>query len=165
MHRLSRGHAGIVQALAETGGSVKAFTPQYGAPEQFHRRHGATGPWTDVFAFALLFVEVVSGKPALDGVDTTQPHILPTDPVHRPTLRAAGVVVGDAVEKVLSKALAVEPRERYLDVGAFWSELREAAAAGSSALPDTVSSGFAVGQRAAHVRPQQLRAARGRELR
>ena len=38
----------ITQALSETGASVKAFTPQYGAPEQFHRRFGATGPWTDV---------------------------------------------------------------------------------------------------------------------
>jgi formylglycine-generating enzyme required for sulfatase activity/serine/threonine protein kinase len=133
--------ANLTQALAETGGSVKAFTPQYGAPEQFHRRYGATGPWTDVFAFALLFVEIVSGKVALDGADTTQLYIVSTDPVHRPTLRAAGVVVGDAVEKVLLKALAVEPRERYLDVGSFWSELREAVAGESSGLLDTGSPG------------------------
>ena len=36
--------ADLTKALAETGGSIKAFTPQYGAPEQFHRRYGATGP-------------------------------------------------------------------------------------------------------------------------
>ncbi|MEP7119845.1 MAG: bifunctional serine/threonine-protein kinase/formylglycine-generating enzyme family protein [Byssovorax sp.] len=129
--------ADLTRALVETGGSIKAFTPQYGAPEQFHRRYGATGPWTDVFAFALLFVEIVSGKVALDGGDTTQLYILSTDPVQRPTLRAAGVDVGDALEKVLSKALAIEPRERYLDVGAFWDALREAAAHESNAVATT----------------------------
>jgi formylglycine-generating enzyme required for sulfatase activity/serine/threonine protein kinase len=129
--------ADLTKALVETGGSIKAFTPQYGAPEQFHRRYGATGPWTDVFAFALLFVEIVSGKVALDGGDTTQLYILSTDPVQRPTLRAAGVVVGDALERVLSKALAVEPRERYLEVGAFWEALREAAVDESSARATT----------------------------
>jgi eukaryotic-like serine/threonine-protein kinase len=53
--------------MAETGGSVRAFTPQYGAPEQFTRDFGATGPWTDVFARALALLEVVSGRPALVG--------------------------------------------------------------------------------------------------
>jgi formylglycine-generating enzyme required for sulfatase activity/serine/threonine protein kinase len=131
--------ADLTKALVETGGSIKAFTPQYGAPEQFHRRYGATGPWTDVFAFALLFVEIVSGKVALDGGDTTQLYILSTDPVQRPTLRAAGVVASDSLEKVLSKALAVEPRERYLDVGAFWAALREASVDESSARSMTAS--------------------------
>ncbi len=41
-------------AFEETGHSLKAFTAHYGAPEQFSRRYGATGPWTDVFALALL---------------------------------------------------------------------------------------------------------------
>ena len=35
-----------------------AFTPRYGAPEQFNKKRGASGPWTDVFALALIFVEL-----------------------------------------------------------------------------------------------------------
>ena len=44
----------LTRALQETGTAIQAFTPLYGAPEQFDRSYGATGPWTDVFAFALV---------------------------------------------------------------------------------------------------------------
>ncbi len=59
-------------ALAKTGMGVTSFTPQYGAPEQFSRSYGATGPWTDVFALALVAVEMLTGKIALDGDDLVQ---------------------------------------------------------------------------------------------
>ncbi len=124
--------ADITQAMAETGGSVRSFTPQYGAPEQFHRQFGATGPWTDVFALALILVELVAGKRALDGADTTQLYIVSTDPTRRPTLRGAGVAVDDAVEAVLAVALTVDPRARYRDAGAFWDALVAAAGTGPS---------------------------------
>ena len=117
----------ITQALSETGASVKAFTPHYGAPEQFHRRFGATGPWTDVFALALVLIEVASGRTALDGGDTTQLFIASTDLSFRPTLKAAGVEADAAVEAVLAKALAVEPRERYRSAGELWDALEAAA--------------------------------------
>src|SRR5262245_10096721 len=121
------------QALAETGASVKAFTPQYGAPEQFHRRFGATGPWTDVFALALVLIEVASGRAALDGGDTTQLFIASTDLTIRPSLKQCGVGASDAVETVLRRALAVDPRDRHHSAGEFWDALEcalpEAAAA------------------------------------
>src|SRR5262245_50706074 len=56
-------------AWSKTVVGVRAFTPQYAAPEQFHARHGPTGPWTDVFAFALIMVELVTGEPVLQGTD------------------------------------------------------------------------------------------------
>jgi serine/threonine-protein kinase len=117
----------LTQALSETGASVKAFTPQYGAPEQFHRRFGATGPWTDVFALALVVIEVASGRSALEGGDTTQLFIASTDLSFRPTLKAAGVEASAGVEAVLAKALAVEPRERYHSAGELWDALEAAA--------------------------------------
>jgi serine/threonine-protein kinase len=116
----------LTQALSETGASVKAFTPQYGAPEQFHRRFGATGPWTDVFALALVTIEVASGRTALEGGDTTQLFIASTDASFRPTLKAAGVDASPAVEAVLAKALSVEPRERYRSAGELWDALEAA---------------------------------------
>src|ERR1019366_826108 len=49
------------------GENVDPFTPRYGAPEQFSKKYGTTGPWTDVFALALVLVETMSAKPAFEG--------------------------------------------------------------------------------------------------
>ena len=108
---------GLTRALQSTGASLQAFTPKYGAPEQFTRRYGATGPWTDVFALALLLVELVVGKSALEGDDTAQLFVSSVDATHRPTLREHGVACTDAVDAVLRRALAIEPRERFRDAG------------------------------------------------
>jgi serine/threonine protein kinase len=117
----------VTRAFEETGGTVQAFTARYGAPEQFSRRFGATGPWTDVFALALVFVEVVLGAPALDGTDAAQLFVAASDKQIRPTLRGRGFDPGDAVEAVLATALSVDPRERYPNAGAFWDALQSAA--------------------------------------
>ncbi len=118
----------VTRALAATGGSIQAFTPKYGAPEQFTRRYGATGPWTDVFALALVLVEVASGHESLEGDDTGQLFVSSVDESSRPTLRARGVAVSDAVEAVVRRALSVEPRQRFADADSFWTALRNASA-------------------------------------
>ncbi|XXX73223.1 bifunctional serine/threonine-protein kinase/formylglycine-generating enzyme family protein [Sorangium sp. So ce134] len=118
----------MTQAMAETGNALRAFTVHYGAPEQFHQRFGATGPWTDVFALALVLIEVASGNRALLGSDVTQLYIAATDPAFRPSLRGAGVSAPDAVEAVVRRALAVEPRERYRTAGELWAALEAAMA-------------------------------------
>jgi eukaryotic-like serine/threonine-protein kinase len=117
----------VTRAFEETGGTVAAFTARYGAPEQFSRRFGATGPWTDVFALALVLVEVVLGSPALEGTDAAQLFIAASDKMIRPTLRGRGFDPGDAVEAVLATALSVDPRERYPNATAFWDALTSAA--------------------------------------
>jgi serine/threonine protein kinase len=113
----------VTRAFEETGGTVQAFTARYGAPEQFSRRFGATGPWTDVFALALVLIEVVLGTPALDGTDAAQLFVAASDKLLRPTLRSHGFDPGDAVEAVLATALSVDPRERYPNATAFWDAL------------------------------------------
>jgi len=120
--------ASVSRAFEVTGRTLQAFTAHYGAPEQFARRFGATGPWTDVFALTLVLIELVSGKRALEGEDAAELFVSAADVQHRPTLRARGVEVSDAVEEVMLKALSVDPRERYRTMGEAWHALCDAAA-------------------------------------
>jgi serine/threonine-protein kinase len=128
-------HNTFTTALESTGLSPTAFTPRYGAPEQFNKQRGASGPWTDVFALALVLVECVSGKRALEGDDPTQLYIAAADPAIRPTLRRLGIDASEQVEAVLKKALEVEPRDRYPDVASFWAALKDAAGVDSGLDP------------------------------
>jgi formylglycine-generating enzyme required for sulfatase activity len=118
-------------AFSKTSGQITSFTPAYGAPEQFTRTHGATGPWTDVFALALVVVEVLTQRDPLDGDDFMQLAYASSNPALRPTPRARGATVEqgvtDAVEAVFAKALAVKPTERHATAGELWNALREAA--------------------------------------
>jgi serine/threonine-protein kinase len=99
------------------------FTPAYGAPEQWQRRLGATGAWTDVHALALLCVELLAGKPPLSGSDSAQLMTSCLDPNVRPTPRSLGVDLPDSVEAVFERALSIDPRARHRDARAFWQAL------------------------------------------
>jgi formylglycine-generating enzyme required for sulfatase activity len=127
-------------ALAKTGMGVTSFTPQYGAPEQFSRSYGATGPWTDVFALALVAVEMLAGKPPLDGDDLVQLGFAAGNPERRPTPRTLGVAVPDAVEAVFQRALAVRPEQRYARAAEFWTAFERAAGTTSAAARSATPS-------------------------
>jgi formylglycine-generating enzyme required for sulfatase activity/serine/threonine protein kinase len=128
---LDFGIAKVVQSAADhgftkTGGQVTSFTPAYGAPEQFTRSAGSTGPWTDVYALTLMLVELITAKPALEGDDFIQLGFASAHPEKRPTPRLHGVDLGDAVEEVLRNALAIKPADRYQTAGELWNDLRVA---------------------------------------
>ena len=111
--------------LSQDGSQGVPFTPGYAAPEQwFPKRYGQSGPWTDVWGLALTAVEAMSGKPAIDG-DHAAMMGTAVDEKRRPTPRNEGAKVSDAVDQVFHRALAVDPRERYQDVGQFWDDLEE----------------------------------------
>lgn len=112
--------------MADTTGDASAFTPAYSAPEQWLRRLGATGPWTDVYAFALVLVEMMAGRRALDGSDGPQLMAACLDPAVRPTPRALGCQVSDEIEAVFQRALALDPRNRHPNLRALWAELGRA---------------------------------------
>jgi eukaryotic-like serine/threonine-protein kinase len=120
---LTDSQTAALATTASTDDVLGAFTPRYAAPEQFSRRYGATGPWTDVFALALVLVEVVTNKSALEGDDAPQFYISASDMLRRPTLRAKGIETSDEAEMVLLRALAVDPKRRYPSVGEFWDAL------------------------------------------
>ena len=119
----------VAGRASQLGGGIASFTPAYGAPEQWSpRRFGQTGPWTDVWGFALTLVEALAGHPIIEGDHAAMMgHAL--DPVRRPTPRTEGVRVSDAVERVFARALALDPRERHAHAGVFWEDLLAARAA------------------------------------
>ncbi len=133
---LDFGIAKVVQQAQEksytktNSDEFNSFTPNFGAPEQFSRKYGATGPWTDVFALALVFTGLVLGREPLDGDDYIQLATAVCDPALRPTPAAFGVALPPPLEGVLTRALAVIPQERYASAGAFWNAVRHAVGLG-----------------------------------
>jgi len=112
-------HAKVSAAFAKTGVAITSFTPRYGAPEQFTRSYGATGPWTDVYSVALLACEMLTGRVALEGEDLVQFGFSSANPTRRPTPRFLGARVSDQLEEAFAKALAVRPEDRFQHAGEF----------------------------------------------
>ncbi len=113
------------EVLELTGQQITAFTPNYGAPEQFSRQYGATGPWTDVFAMALIFVEILrGGLRALQGDTFFDLGLASRNPV-RPTPAKFGIVLSDELEAVFAKALAIAPGDRHATMGELWIDLHQ----------------------------------------
>jgi serine/threonine protein kinase len=115
-------------ASAVPAGTVvsQSFTPSYGAPEQFSAAYGTTGPWTDVFAFALIVVELLTGREAFEGEAVASLAMQSCDPNVRPTPRTLGAIVSEDVEHILGRALAVNPEDRFLNVRELWDALSAA---------------------------------------
>jgi serine/threonine protein kinase len=122
--------AGTTSNLGDYRDEPRSFTPAYAAPEQWLQRLGATGTWTDVHAWALLCSELLSGQAPFKGDCDEQLMAACLDRWHRPTPRALGGQVSWEVERVFLRALAIEPRQRFRDIGEFWNALC-AAASGS----------------------------------
>jgi formylglycine-generating enzyme required for sulfatase activity/serine/threonine protein kinase len=149
---LDFGIAKVVQSAAEhgsftkTGGQVTSFTPGYGAPEQFSRAQGATGPWTDVYALALVMTEILIGRPPLEGDDFIQLGMATANPNRRPTPGAFGVHLAGGLEAVFQRALAVKTGDRFATAGEFWQAVRAALN-----MPDMRMTGDAGGSRSLAV--------------
>jgi serine/threonine-protein kinase len=101
------------QRQTKTSSGFSAFSPGYGAPEQFHsKKYGPTGPWTDVHALGLILVELLAGRPALEGEEMAD-FLLACVRQDRPTPRALGLDVSDAFETICGQALALMPGDRF----------------------------------------------------
>ncbi len=134
--------------LQQTGTLPTAFTPHYGAPEQFSRTYGETGPWTDVFAMALVIIEVMQGgRRAFTGDDYMDLARQACDDDRRPTLRTLKHPCSDAVEAVFARALAVQPIHRYPTMSEFWTALLGAVNPQAESFPLTGPSAAAAAKR------------------
>ena len=119
---MEEGPVDFRSAMTKTG--FTSFTPQYAAPEQFDPNIGPTGPWTDVYAFALLVVEMLTDRLPVEGDDAMSLMRSTLNPGLRPTPRTKGAQVSESVERVFSRAFSVEPALRFADVGGLWDALK-----------------------------------------
>jgi serine/threonine protein kinase len=116
----------LAMPSARTVGNLRMFAPAYGAPEQFDDRTGAVGPWTDVYALALVTLEALRDRTVVDGEHVGEFAMKALDGANRPTPRRLGAAVGDEVESLFARAVAVDPRDRPRDAGEFWGMLKHA---------------------------------------
>lgn len=115
----------VGRVSAEQGG-IAAFTPAYGAPEQWlPKRYGQTGPWTDVWGLALCAVEALTNRAPFEG-DVTAVMGACINEQERPTPLSFGVMLPVRAEAAFRKALAVDPVTRFHDIGEFWDEIEGA---------------------------------------
>jgi hypothetical protein len=82
---------------------------------------------------------VLTGRPPVDGTELIQLVVEATDPSRRPTPRARGTPVTNAVEAVFARALSIDPRARHAHIEQMWEALTKAAAdasrLGTAAIP------------------------------
>ncbi len=98
-----------------TGTGVGMGTPEYMSPEQWV---GQASPASDQYSLGVVLFEMVTGvKPYT--AETPAAILLKqaNDPLPRPGLLVPGLP--DALEKVLLKALAKKPEDRFTDMAAF----------------------------------------------
>jgi len=112
---------------AQTIGAIRIFAPAYGSPEQFDDRIGEVGAWSDVYSFALVVLEALRDRSVNEGTHLGEFAQAAVDPAKRPTPRALGLDVSDAVEAAFARATTLDPRERWQSAGDFWQSLVAAA--------------------------------------
>jgi hypothetical protein len=123
-------------ATSRTSSGFHAFSPRYGAPEQFSpKRYGPTGSRTDVHALGLVLFEMLTGERALAGDEYAELLEAVLAP-ERPTLASRGARVPEPIARVCERAMCRDPEGRYPDAVELHAALTAAATA---ALPAAAS--------------------------
>ncbi len=107
--------------------AITFLTPEYASPEQFMGYEHLVGPWTDVFAMALVIMEMMlGGAQVMPGDDFESLRDACLDEERRPTPRSFGLDVSDAVEMVFLRALEIDVHRRYNSGAHFMGALSRA---------------------------------------
>jgi serine/threonine protein kinase len=96
----------------------------YGAPEQFDPKRGPVGPWTDVYSFAFVILEVLSDKkvrPAETMVDAARKAF---DEKADLSATALGIELPEKIEDLLFRAVKVDKTQRPPDMHALWGQIK-----------------------------------------
>jgi serine/threonine-protein kinase len=112
---------------AETGSHVFIASPSYGAPEQFSKKLGPVGPWSDVYSLSLVALEMLTGAKVRPAANLVEGMMRALDPrVAEPTPRKLGLTVSDDVEAVFLRATITNSQSRFRDANELWAALRAA---------------------------------------
>lgn len=115
-------------SMGERSQSLSVVLKHGYAPAEQYSRHGHQGPWTDVYAMAATFYNVLTGEMVPDSIDRTH-----SDTLVLPS--RLGVIVPEHVEAALAKALSVRQEDRFQSMADFKDALT-----GKVILPKTVFS-------------------------
>ena len=102
------------------------FAPAYGAPEQFDDRLGAIGPWTDVYAIALVVLEALADRTVMEGEHLGEFAMKALDASTAPRRGRWASPWATRPRRSVAQALALDPRRRPRDAGEFWGMLKNA---------------------------------------
>ena len=116
--------------ITRTGAGIG--TPEYMAPEQWRNE---IVPQTDIYALGIMLYELVTGrKPYSADTPAAVAIMQATEPLRRPRELVPGIP--DRVEKVLFKALAKLPEDRYASMGEFANVLEQLASSTPVVAPE-----------------------------
>lgn len=148
---LAKMMTGSPKGLTQSGMIVG--TPEYMAPEQCAGTPDLT-PAADLYALGVVAYEMLTGRPPFIA-DTPVAVIMAQINNTLPPPRQLNPDISEPVEKVLLKALAKEPKDRYRTCQIFIRELSEAASAkvAASAAPAVSAASAAPPGPAAPVAP------------
>ena len=105
---------------------ASAFTPRYAAPEQWDGTLGPTGAASDVFSLGLMLAEVCTLSPVIPDAGPAQMFADVMRRERRLDLARLRPDLPAHLERVIARAMHVDPRGRFQSAGELLSELRSA---------------------------------------
>jgi eukaryotic-like serine/threonine-protein kinase len=117
---LARPHLADGHVTLTSPGTI-AGTPRYMAPESFGDE--PVGPAADLFALGSILFEMLTGRPAFNGRNVVEVYGALLNSQPPPLVGGADIM---AVDRVIQRALAKQPRDRYSDPGAMAGDIRQA---------------------------------------
>jgi hypothetical protein len=105
---------------------LRVLFPAYAAPEQLDQSVGPQGPWTDVYALALITLEVLSDRLVMSEQDTGTLIEHALDERRRPNPQAHGLKLPRNLELVLTRAVLRAPDRRPKNAAELWRDMKSA---------------------------------------
>jgi len=129
------------QGVKTTSVSSSGLSIGYAAPEQYGKEFGPIDGRTDQFALAGIVYSALTALPPFPGETVTEIMFATCNAKERPSVRSARPDISEAVDKVLQKALAVRPTDRFPTIDAFFRALGAASIGADDSSPATDKAG------------------------